>query len=67
MASLPDGGIVLGLEPLNSVGGRDLVRVTDARLAASALGNTETRAGPNQHHQQSSNTHFHLVGLWKRT
>lgn len=46
MAKLPDGGIVLGLEPLDGIDSGDLVRVTDARLAAPTLGNTETRAGP---------------------
>jgi len=46
MTSLPDGGIVLGLEPLDGVRGGDLVAVSNLGLASSATGNTETGTGP---------------------
>lgn len=44
--NLPDGGIVLGLEPLDGVVLGDAVRVANLGLATLALGNTGTGTAP---------------------
>lgn len=44
--TLPHGGVVLGLEPLDRIGLVNAVGGTDVGLASSALGDTKTRAGP---------------------
>lgn len=46
--TLPHGGVVLGLEPLDYIGLVDAVGGTNVGLAPSALGDTKTRAGPTR-------------------
>lgn len=46
VGALPYGGVVLGLEPFDSIGLVDAVGGTNVGLASSALGDAETWTGP---------------------
>lgn len=59
--NLPDGGVVLGLEPLHGVKSSDLVGVSDNGLAAAAAGDTETGAGHDDVEVHSVNSDTGVV------
>lgn len=58
---LADGGVVLGLEPLNAVGLGDLVAVADGGLAALATSDASTRTSHDAVEVHSVNTNTRVV------